>query len=268
MALHALLALLALTAGSDPTGPADSWGPRLHAQLAFTGGGSETTGSLQLTGPVVVSSATGPLASWRQGAFVRQGPPESPAAEPHSRQPSSYRGTFHLSYVGVTVSLCLPSASVPEALTRLADLPTGSNDAATMLYAPSRNGWLNQCLDEIVRIHGVAAVPSKEKPLLTLNGALLAGAITELRELVALFASDPLKLPADARWQATSDTLALVGGPEPSSFDSAYERFRSANGDGEDQDVPSLMAFLWCQLRLMEYARDHQCTFVSGQLDG
>jgi hypothetical protein len=173
-----------------------------------------------------------------------------------------------MSYVGVTVSLCLPSAHVPASLTSLEDLSTITYGASTFLYAPSRNGWLNQCLSEIVRVHGLSAIPSKAKPLLTLDGASLSEAITELHELLELFSANPLTLPAFARWQATADTLAGVALPGPHSFLSAHAQFQNANCDGEGQDLPALVAFLWCQLRLMEYARDNQLSFISSEIDG
>lgn len=114
----------------------------------------------------------------------------------------------------------------------------------------------------------MSAIPSREKPLLTLDGGSLSEAITELRELLERCAEDPLRLPAYARWQATADTLARVALPGPHSFPSAYAQFQDANSDGEGQDLPALVAFLWCQLRLMEHARDNQLSFISGEIDG
>ncbi len=171
-----------------------------------------------------------------------------------------------MSFVGVITSMCVPSAYAPESLTSFEEIASVHCDQNTFLHASSRNGWLNQCLSELAQTYGLSAFPSKAKPLLNLGAESLSKPITELRALLELFAADPLKIPEYARWQATAEALACVALPAPQSFLEARAAFEEANADGEGQDLPELLALLWCQLRLMEHARDNRLNFVSSEL--
>ena len=171
-----------------------------------------------------------------------------------------------MSHVRVVVSLCLAPAIVPQAATSFDDVAKLPHDKSTFLYAASRNGWLNHCLCELVKTFALTALPLAERPFLILASHSLTEPINALHELLELFARDPQRLPEFARWQATEASLAYAARECPESFALAHAEFNNVNADDEGDDVPTVIAFLWCQLRLMQHASDNRLFFITSEV--
>ena len=176
------------------------------------------------------------------------------------------KSELHLSHVSVVVSLCLAPAIVPQGATSFDDVAKLPHDKSNFLYAASRNGWLNQCLCELVKTFALTALPVTERPFLMLAAHSLTEPINALRKLLELFARDPQRLPEFARWQATEASLAYAARECPESFALALAEFNRVNADDEGNDVPTVIAFLWCQLRLMQHATDNRLCFLTSEV--
>ena len=171
-----------------------------------------------------------------------------------------------MSHVKVVVSLCLAPAIIPQGATSFDDVATLPHDKSTFLYAASRNGWLNQCLRELIKTFALTALPVTERPFLMLAPHSLTEPSNALRKLLELFARDPLRLPEFARWQATEASLAYAARECPESFALVLAEFNSVNANDEGDDMPIVIAFLWCQQRLMQHARENRLFFLTSEV--
>ena len=171
-----------------------------------------------------------------------------------------------MSHVSVVASLWLAPAIVPQGAKSFDEVAKLPHDEGTFLYAASRNGWLSQCLAEIVKTFALTAVPSTERSFFMFTTDAIAEPINALRSLLELFARDPLRLPEVARWQATEASLAYAARECPESFALALAEFNNVNADDEGNDVPTVIAFLWCQLRLMQHARENRLCFLTSEV--
>ena len=161
-----------------------------------------------------------------------------------------------MSFVGLVVTACPPSSADLSRVSSIDDLQGIPLDEATSVMAFTRNGWLNNRLEEIARIHHLALLPTGESPAVTGFDATLDRFIDGLGGFLQSLRHDPGQLPAGARELADDDEVRHAIALAPASLDAAIAAFKAATARDEDgEQLETLLSLLWCQLRLAEHAQ-------------
>jgi len=169
-----------------------------------------------------------------------------------------------VSYIGVIASTCLDVGVLPAEFTRIEQLEGIPQDPRTSVVACSRNGWLNNRIREIVEATGVSCLPIQGRAPVVLHGAPLIRAASELHQVLNDHRGDPTLLSDGATDYLSSEEIRAILDVVPGSLAMAIERFSAVDARHEDgEHLELLFALLWCQLRLIEHARDHHLYFLS-----
>lgn len=168
-----------------------------------------------------------------------------------------------MSFVGVMVTASVPSTALPASLRSLDDLgPVPLEDAHSVMVF-SRNGWIGARIGELAQLEGIRHLPTGDALAKVADAAGLDELIARLTGLLEGAARDPLRLPEGARELADDAELRRAVALAPPSLQDALAAFRDATArDADAENLETLMALLWCQLRLAEHARANGRIFI------
>lgn len=168
-----------------------------------------------------------------------------------------------MSFVGVMVTASVPPTALPASLRSLDDLGPVPLDEAHSVMVFSRNGWIGARIGELAQLEGIRHLPTEDALAKVADAAGLDELIARLAGLLEGAARDPLRLPEGARELADDAELRRAVALAPPSLQDALATFRDATArDADAENLETLMALLWCQLRLAEHARANGPLFI------
>lgn len=168
-----------------------------------------------------------------------------------------------MSFIGTLVTTCLRPSEVPPRLASLDDVASIKFDEAITAYTFSRNGWLNNCLEELASLGHVAPLPTGQSPAVVLQSGDLHRFTTDLKAYLGRVSREPRLLPAVALEQSSEAELSRSSGLAPASLQAALDALADAKSrDEEAEGVETLVCQLWCQLRLAEHAAANNLVYI------
>lgn len=168
-----------------------------------------------------------------------------------------------MSFIGTLVATCLSPAELPPRLTSLDDVASLRFDEETTAYTFSRNGWLNNCLEELASLGHVQPLPTGQSPAVVLQSGELHRFIAGMKTYLDRVSREPRLLPAIALELANDADLERCRGLSPASLRAALDASADAKSrDEEAEGVETLVCQLWCQLRLAEHAAANGLAYI------
>ncbi len=141
-------------------------------------------------------------------------------------------------------------------LTSIDDLKTVKIDETTAVLAFSRNGWINNRIEELAHLEHIDLLPTSQAPVAVADTGSLGKLIADLKGFLERLPRDPRSLPESAREHADPAELQRSIDLAPSSLQAALSAFNvAASRDQEGENLETLVCLLWCQLRLAEHAK-------------
>lgn len=161
-----------------------------------------------------------------------------------------------MAFVGYIVTACIEPSQLQKKLTSIDDLKTVKLDDTTSVLAFSRNGWLNNQIEEIARREPIALLPTSQSPTVVADTGGLGTLIADLKGFMQRLPQDPQLLPESARELADPAELQRSIDLAPASLQAAISAFNAATSrDEEGESLETLVCLLWCQLHLAEHAQ-------------
>jgi hypothetical protein len=144
------------------------------------------------------------------------------------------------------------------------DIASLKLEAATSVCMFSRNGWLNNCLEELASHGHIKQLPTIQSPAVVLDSRGLGAFIGDIKTFLERLAREPRLLPGSVLEQADEAELSRTIGLAPASLEAALSSLAAAKSrDEEAESVETLVCHLWFQLRLAEHAAANNLTLIS-----
>lgn len=141
-------------------------------------------------------------------------------------------------------------------LTSIDDLKTVTIDETTAVLVFSRNGWINNRIEELAHLEHIDLLPTSQALATVADTGSLGTLIADLKAFLERLSRDPRRLPESAREHADPAELQRCIDLAPSSLHAALSAFNAATSRDEDgETLETLVCLLWCQLRLAEHAK-------------
>ena len=159
-----------------------------------------------------------------------------------------------VSYLGSLVIACIHPTPLPPRLRSFDDLAAVDIDEQTAVYVGSRNGWINNRVEELVECGHIVRLPTSQSPAVVVSAEDLRSLTADLASYLERLPREPDLLPEGAREQAqTEDARCLT--MAPTSLDAAVTALHAATARDEDAEgLETLVCLLWCVRRLAEHA--------------
>ncbi|MBY0400063.1 hypothetical protein K2X89_07190 [Myxococcota bacterium] len=172
------------------------------------------------------------------------------------RQSASPYREAPVSFVGSLVAVCIQPSELPTRLTSIDDLKTVTIDKTTAVLAFSRNGWINNRIEELAHLEHIDLLPTSQALAAVADTGTLGNLIADLKGFLERLPQDPRGLPESAREHADQAELQRSIELSPSSLQAALSAFTAATSrDEEGENLETLVCLLWCLLRLAEHAK-------------
>ena len=166
-----------------------------------------------------------------------------------------------MSNLSTTLTFVAPEEAVPATLTSVDDVldsALGSYVCDPYLQATSRNGWVRFKMCELVKAYKSADLGYLCNLAVVLRSDSLDRAISAVRQLLALMDETPAVCTAvvngSSKYYADGDVKKLLVCP-PTSVDEALKRYDNCRWCDEGDDLPTLVAFVYAHLFVLEYAQ-------------
>lgn len=160
-----------------------------------------------------------------------------------------------MSYIGSFVVACVAPSGLPERLSSLNDLGPVQLDEQTTVLLFSRNGWINDQIQELASGTELPVLPTSQTHVLIASAESLRALVAGLKLFLERVRRNPLALPQSARDGADEADLKRCSTLAPMSVQQALSTLETARVRDEECETPeTLVSLLWCMLHLAEHA--------------
>ena len=127
-------------------------------------------------------------------------------------------------------------------LTSIDDLKTVTIDETTAVLVFSRNGWINNRIEEIAHLEHIDLLPTSQALATVANTGSLGTLIADLKGFLERLSRDPRRLPESTRENADPAELRRCLDLAPSSLQAALLAFNAATSrDQEGENLETLV---------------------------
>lgn len=160
-----------------------------------------------------------------------------------------------MSHIGSWITACIHPSEVPSRMQSLDDVGPLGFEEGKAVYVFSRNGWINNCVDELSVLGHLGSLPTRLSPAAVFDSTGLKALQVEIGAFLERLPTEPALLPELAREQADEAEMARCLQIAPATLDSAMAALGDAKSRDEESDgLETLLCLLWCVLRLAEHA--------------
>ena len=116
------------------------------------------------------------------------------------------------------------------------DIASLKLDAATSVCMFSRNGWLNNCLEELASQGHIKQLPTIQSPAVVLDSRGLGAFIGDIKTFLERLAREPRLLPDSVLEQADEAELSRTIRLAPASLEAALSSLAAAKSRDEEAE--------------------------------
>ncbi|MGD9637149.1 MAG: hypothetical protein AB7P21_17435 [Lautropia sp.] len=168
-----------------------------------------------------------------------------------------------MSFVGTLVAAFIRPADMPPRLDSIDDLASVELDEANAVYLFSRNGWVNDRIEELSSLGHLPRLPTRRLPASVFDSRSLSELKADLDAFLKNLPREPGLLSEAARELAEEEDVARCAQLAPATLQAAFAALNAARSrDEEAEGLETLVCLLWCLLRMAEHAEAHELTLI------